>query len=205
MIKLYGHSQSPYSQRVVLILRELQLEYQYIPIDFEQGEHQSEEFQLLNPFGRVPCLKWDGAVISESLAICRYIVAKVGAANLYPTNILARAQSDQWIDYTNIHLGLALTNLAWHRYWCPLFRIPTDKAHAEKLEKRITKELPIIERKLAGHSFFLSDTPKLCDFSFFPQLWVHDKAEISLEAYPRVLNWKMTMAQRDTWKSILTQ
>ncbi|MFK7823835.1 MAG: glutathione S-transferase family protein [Oligoflexales bacterium] len=204
MIKLYAHSSSPYSQRASLLLEELKLEYKFISVNFEQEEHKSDQFQILNPYGRVPCLEWNEIKISESLAICRYLIARTEAFHLYPSNILERALVDQWVDYTNIHLGLAFTNLAWQRYWCPLFGMTTDHQHANRLEKRIKKELPILEHQLTNRSYLLSESPTLCDFSFFPQIGVYDKAKISLEEYPKIMNWLKIMTKRDTWKALLS-
>ncbi|NRA45077.1 MAG: glutathione S-transferase family protein [Oligoflexales bacterium] len=204
MITLYAHSASPYSQRVRFLLEELKVGYELVSVNLKQGAHKTKEFQSLNPFSRVPCLVWEGEQVSESLAICRYVIEQLKAYDFYPKGVFARAQVDQWVDYTNIHLGVALTNLAWHRHWCPLFGLTTDNRHADKLEIRINRELPVIEKKLSTHRYLVSSVPTLCDFSFLPQIWVYDKAGICLDRYPNILAWIETMSQKDSWKKAVS-
>ncbi len=50
------------------------------------------------PFGVLPVLEVDGEVISESIAICRYIAKTVG---LYGETPLEQAQIDMVVDNIN--------------------------------------------------------------------------------------------------------
>lgn len=199
MIKLYAHSDSPYSQRVRLLLAELQLPYDLISINFSEKNTCTDRFESLQPFGRVPRIQWGEVRISESLAICRYLIGRTKSQHLYPSNLEKRAEVDEWIDYTNIHLGLAFTNLAWHRYWSPIFGTKGDPHHIKRLEKRIIKELPILETKLANNSFIMGEALSLCDISLFPQILVHQRAGIELANYPKILEWINLMANRNSW------
>ena len=199
MMHLYSHADSPYSQRVVFLLEELGLPYQRKTISFEHGEQNSSEFQSLTPFSRVPVLVWGKVKLSESLTISRYIAQALEAFHIYPQDLVERAKIDQWIDYTNIHLGISLTNLAWHRYWCPKYKLPTDKDYAAKLERRVLKELPILEKQLQQHAYLASNHLSLCDISFFPQIWVYKKAGLCLKEFPHICSWVETMKRKDAW------
>ena len=64
----------PNSYRVRIFMAEKGIEVPQVRIDFEKGEHRSAEFLKLNSLGQIPVLVLDdGTVITESVAICRYL------------------------------------------------------------------------------------------------------------------------------------
>lgn len=56
VLKLYGFSPSTNTQRVVLVLNELKVPFEYVTVDLAKGEHKSEEYMKIQPFGYVPCI-----------------------------------------------------------------------------------------------------------------------------------------------------
>lgn len=44
-------------------------------IDIEKGEHQTPEYEAVNPLGKVPCYIEPGFSLGESAAIMKYLVA----------------------------------------------------------------------------------------------------------------------------------
>lgn len=72
VLKLYGSAMS--TARVLVIILELDLPYEHIPIDFAKGEQHTDGYKQLQPFGKVPVLVDEGFVMFESRAICRYLV-----------------------------------------------------------------------------------------------------------------------------------
>ena len=76
MIKLYRHALSGHSHRVEMFLSLLDLDYSLIDVDLMNGEHKTEQFLKLNPFGQVPVLDDDGVIIFDSNAILVYLAEK---------------------------------------------------------------------------------------------------------------------------------
>ena len=56
MIKLYDFPQSPYCQKVRLVLVEKDLSYDKVLVDLLKNEQKTAEFLRLNPYGKVPVL-----------------------------------------------------------------------------------------------------------------------------------------------------
>ncbi|KAI0659287.1 glutathione S-transferase C-terminal-like protein [Cubamyces menziesii] len=76
---LYGTVVPPNPMKVAIVLEELGLDYEIVPIDISTGEQKSPEFLKLNPNGRVPALvdhSNGDFVIWESNAILLYIIEK---------------------------------------------------------------------------------------------------------------------------------
>jgi len=73
-MKLYDGGRAPNPRRVRIFLSEKGMSIPVERIDLAALEHRTAEFTALNPLQRVPVLVLDdGTVITESIAICRYI------------------------------------------------------------------------------------------------------------------------------------
>jgi hypothetical protein len=65
MMKLYGFGPTR-SLRALWGLKELGLEFEFIPVNLQAGEHRRPEFLALNPAGKVPVLVDGELVLTES-------------------------------------------------------------------------------------------------------------------------------------------
>lgn len=73
-MKLYDCTSAPSPRRVRIFLSEKGLSIPVVQVDLAQGEHLAEPFRRINPQCEVPVLELDdGTVITETVAICRYI------------------------------------------------------------------------------------------------------------------------------------
>ena len=70
MIRLYHFPLSPFCRKVRLVLAEKKLEVELID---ERYWEPSPVFLRRNPAGKVPVLRIENRVLSESQAICEYL------------------------------------------------------------------------------------------------------------------------------------
>ena len=69
-----------------------------IPVNVGKGENRTAEFVKLNPLGEVPALVLeDGFVLTESVAICKYLDVVQGGSSLVGTSAKEIAETDMWI------------------------------------------------------------------------------------------------------------
>lgn len=86
--------------RPIWVAEELGVAYELKPIGPRTGETQTPEFTGLNPRQKIPLLVDGDFILSESLAICRYLIdAHPGAAIIVPETPQARALEDAWCCY----------------------------------------------------------------------------------------------------------
>lgn len=98
-IQLWG-AESPRSFRAIWVLEELGLEYQHHPIQSRTGETQTPEYTNLTRKQKIPfCI--DGNIkLSESLAICRYLIRTYPNTELSPPETsVGLAKEDEWCSY----------------------------------------------------------------------------------------------------------
>jgi len=91
-IVLHGYFRSSASWRVRIALALKGLGYGQQTYRLRMDEQRSESFLALNPQGLVPALEIDGAVLTQSLAICEYLDETVPEPPLLGETALARAK-----------------------------------------------------------------------------------------------------------------
>jgi glutathione S-transferase len=98
-MKIWGAGTSR-TLRAIWVAEELGIEYELIPIAPRSGETKTAEFTQLNRKQKIPFLV-DGEIrLSESVAICRYLIeAYPGTAIWQPKSLLERAKQDEWCCY----------------------------------------------------------------------------------------------------------
>lgn len=81
---------NPYSRASTTraLLEELGAEFELCTIDFRHNEQLSPEYLAINPMGKVPAIRHNGAVVTETVAIFIYL------ADLYPQAGLAPGLDD---------------------------------------------------------------------------------------------------------------
>jgi glutathione S-transferase len=87
MIRLYHFPLSPFCRKVRLVLAEKKLEVELVE---ERYWEASPEFMRRNPAGKVPVLKIDARMLSESQAICEYLDESVPQPPLMPRDVDGR-------------------------------------------------------------------------------------------------------------------
>lgn len=86
--------------RPIWVAEELGIPYQLHPIGPRTGETRTAEYTRLNRKQKIPLMQRGALLLSESLAICRYLIgAFPGAALVSPTDAAGRAKEDEWCCY----------------------------------------------------------------------------------------------------------
>ena len=91
------------------MLEELGLPYTTVWLEF--GAHmKSNEYLAVNPMGKVPALKHDGALVTETAAICAYLADRFPEKNLIPPlSHPSRAAYFRWMFFAASPLEMAVT------------------------------------------------------------------------------------------------
>ena len=89
MIRLYHFPLSPFCRKVRLTLAEKKLEVELVE---ERYWEASPDFLRRNPAGKVPVLRVDQKVMSESQAICEYLEEAIPTPALMPRDVDARSE-----------------------------------------------------------------------------------------------------------------
>lgn len=164
MLKIYGRPNSLNVRKVLWLCHEIGIGYERSDWGRDYRQTTEPDFMKVSIFGVVPVVDDDGFILRESNTIARYLATKHGRADLYPTEIKARAIVEQWMDYGNTDLGsgmrpvfqgrvlgIAPHNLAEMVAW--------GAANWNKQMSQVDKHLQGAGPWLAGRDFTLADIP----------------------------------------------
>jgi maleylpyruvate isomerase len=89
---LHGYFRSSASYRVRIALNLKGIAYSNVFHHLRRGEHRAPDFLALNPQGLLPALETPDGVLTQSLAICDYLDARMPTPPLVPIDPFQRAR-----------------------------------------------------------------------------------------------------------------
>jgi glutathione S-transferase len=99
-MKLYYAPQTR-ALRPLIMLEELGVPYEIVPIDFKGGEHKSAEYRKIHPHGQLPAFQDGTLTMFESAAICAYLADKFPDKRMAPAlGTVERGMYFQWMFYS---------------------------------------------------------------------------------------------------------
>ena len=201
MITLYGIPRSR-SLRISWILEELELDWNYQHIDFSQGDNRSPAFLAISPAGKVPALKDNDLVMTESAAIAYYLAEKYGNGDLLPAPGSDKsALHHQWMSFIVTELEQPLWTIGKHK-----FALPEAYRHREFLgvaKFEFDKAAAIAESWMPDSEFLLGEEITVADIILAQTLMWASRFE--QEIPPKLQAYMERMSQRPTLSAALNK
>ncbi|MBX3594197.1 glutathione S-transferase family protein [Sphingomonas sp.] len=106
MIFYDSEKAAPNPRRVRIFAAEKGMELPRQEVALFRGEHRGDAYRAVNPLGQTPALKLDdGTVITESVAICRYLEALHPDPPLFGEGAAGTALVEMWTRRVELLLG----------------------------------------------------------------------------------------------------
>ncbi|MDE3177376.1 MAG: glutathione S-transferase [Pseudomonadota bacterium] len=116
-MRLYHSASAPNPRRVRMFLAEKGIEIPLVALDLARLEQRGDAFSAKNPFQIVPALELDdGSVITESIAICRYLEDLHPEPALFGTTPRERAEVEMWQRLAEFQLLLPIAMTFRHTH-----------------------------------------------------------------------------------------
>ncbi len=190
MIDLYTWS-TPNGRKVSIMLEELELEYNAIPINIGKGEQFDASFIAISPNNKIPAIvdHDSGATLMESGAILLYLAEKTG--KLLSSDPATRWKTIEWLMWQMGGLG-PMAGQALH-----FVKFNPGKApYAEERYVNETKRLyGVLETQLAQQEFVVGDY-SIADIAIWPWIAPYEAQTIDLNSYPNIKRWYLGMVER---------
>jgi glutathione S-transferase len=159
-MKLYGFGPTR-SLRAIWGLKELDADFEFVPVNLLAGEHKHPDFLRLNPVGKIPVLVDGDVVIPESAAIVFYLADKYPNKGLMPAGLKERAQVYRWVMFAVTELEQPLWRITKHTMLYPEDRrLPADIALARE---EFIAMATVLDRHLEGRQFIVGDGVTVAD------------------------------------------
>lgn len=199
-MKLYDGGRAPNPRRVQIFLKEKGLEVETQQLDLNVHDHRKPEMLAKNPVATVPFLELDdGFVISETIAICRYLEALNPEPCLFGITPLEQASIEMW--NRRVEFGFFMPVAQSFRHLHPGAAVLEGEQFAGwglKNQKRALDYLNILDNQLsdnaylAGDAFSVADITAIVAFHFFKPA----KIELPTDGLEHFKRWADEVAAR---------
>jgi glutathione S-transferase len=203
-MKLYSASRAPNPRRVLIYLAEKGLNVPVSEVDLGALEQRSGEFTALNPFQRTPVLALDdGAVICESIAICRYFEELHPEPPLFGVGALGRAMVEMWQRRLELGLLLHVANAFRHAHpYMAKMETPQIAELARISPAKALDAMAIVDRELKDRPFIAGERFSVADITGLVAVDFTKVARIGIPAeFVDLRRWRDELAARPSAKA----
>jgi glutathione S-transferase len=199
MLKIWGRANSSNVAKVMWAVGELELAHERIDIGGKFGGTHDPAYLRLNPTGRIPTIEDGDFVLWESNAIVRYLAAKSGREDFWPTKLHKRADADRWMDWASTSLTEAIDQLR------KAYKQPVERRdeQAVQLALRQTAEVAgIVDQVLQRSPFVAGDKLTVGDIALGALLHRWTLVPLAKPHLAGVMGWYERMTHRSGFAAI---
>ena len=185
---------TPNGWKVSIALEELGLEYNMRPVNIGRGDQFKADFLSISPNNRMPAIvdhdaDNDPIPIFESGAILLYLAQKTG--QLMPTDALGQKQMMEWLFWQTGNQGPMAGQLSHFVNYAP-----QDEAYSKtRYANEYDRCLGVLERRLSDRDYIVGKY-SIADIICWPWVLIAKPLGQSLDAFPRVSEWRARIKQR---------
>lgn len=190
MLKLYFHA-TPNSMKVELLLQELELQHEIVPVDIFTGAQHSSEYLKINPNGKVPALSDDGVTVFDSHAILLHLALEHG--RFLPIEKAARAAALSWLEFVATGLSPFSGQAVHFLHFAP------DLPYAKnRYLKEVERHYRVLDERLAASKWLAGSEYSIADMALWGWASIAGfvLGESGFADYPNVARFMDEMANR---------
>lgn len=206
---LFTTSGAPNPRRVAVFLIEKGIEMPTRHVSLRDGEHFSKELSALNPDRALPFLVLpDGTVISESIAVCRFLDATHPDPPLFGHDARTRGLVEMWLRILEIQGYLPVQDA--YRNSRPAFAgraLPGRSKGVEQIPALVdrgnhvyARTLSRLDEHLDGREFIVDDAVSMADIVAHTTLQFAQRTKMDvaqdLGDWPALREWSERMEAR---------
>jgi glutathione S-transferase len=203
-MKLYDGGRAPNPRRVKVFLAEKGITVPTEQVDLGALAHKAPAFAAINPLQRVPALLLDdGTILTESIAICRYIEALHPEPPLFGIGAKDAAIVEMWQRRIELHLLFPVAHVFRNTH--PAMKemeVPQVPAWAEANKPRVLEFLTLLDGELNGRRYVAGDRYSVADITGLVSVDFMKPAKLAVpEALGNLKRWHAEVSARPSAKA----
>lgn len=160
MITFY-YNAAPNPMKVALLLEELGLSFDAIPVDTRRGEQHAPEFLRVNPNAKVPAIVDGDVTVFDSNAILLYLAEREGRFMAPVSDATGRGEALSWLMFLATGVGPFSGQSVHFRHVAP----KTQDYALNRYDFEAHRHWSVVERHLEGRSFMVGDAYSIVDMA----------------------------------------
>ena len=202
-MKLYAVPPSPFSRKVVVVLAEKEIPYEYV--EFPPFPKRDELFEK-SPLGLIPILEDEGQLINDSSVICAYLERVSPDNPVYPESPRSLARVLFLEEYADTALMEAIAPIFRERFVRPnaFGEDGDEKIVQEAIENELPPVLSYLEGQLSGHAT-VGESFSIADAAIGSVLTCLNLADEKLDAgaWPKLAAYHDGLLKRPSFQKAL--
>ena len=183
-MRLYDYPASCNCYKVRLLLAQLGLPYERVPVDIFDGDTLTDEYAAMNPARTTPVLETDdGRLLPESNAILFYVAQ---GTPFLPDDPVERAEVVRWLIYEQTDVIPTMGGL---RFRLLVGRLTPNDPDAVRRKEGSLEVLRLLDDHLATRQFFVGGRYTIADIAIYGYTHLAHEAGIDKELYPSLRAW----------------
>lgn len=202
-VEIFGDAQSTCTQRILILLEELNLKYDLKTINLLKNEHKDQEFLKLQPFGKIPAVKYGSRNLFESRSILRYIAKN----NIEIEDFLGDIETDMWLEVESQNYNPLVNTIVYEKLF-KKFYDSDAKPNEQLIEtsiQELEKVLDVYEKRLQTVPYIGGNSFTIADIAHIP--YTNHMLRVGYkELYksrPNVYKWLKRIMKRDSVRYVL--
>jgi glutathione S-transferase len=183
-VRLYDYPASCNCYKVRLLLAQLELPYERVPIDIFDGDTLTDEYAAMNPMRTTPVLETDdGHFLPESNAILFYLAQ---GTPFLPDDPFERAEVVRWLIYEQTDV---IPRMGGLRFRLLVGRLTPEDPDAVRRKEGALEVLRLLDDHLATREFFVGGRYTIADIAIYGYTHLAHEAGIDMEPYENLRAW----------------
>ncbi len=200
-MKLFNAT-APNPRRVRIFLAEKGATLPTTDVNLTEGESRTPDFLAMNSLGHTPVLKLDdGTVITESVAICRFLEETFADPPLFGADQVDRARVEMWNRRMEIEIFNPCGNIAQHTFEFFADKVRQVPEFAAAQRKTVPEKWQWLEGEMSdGREFISGDRFSVADITGMVASGLAEVLEVGVPAScPNLRKWDQRMRARPSW------
>ena len=188
-VTLFGNEKSIHCLRIIMLLKQLNINYQISPINLKKKEQFKEEFIQLNPLSQIPVIQHGKNVIYDSATIAQYLVKIFDDNNHWLPNDSGKRSS--------LRMWLALET-GTHKEFKPFYdtyvlKVKSPQRHivnAAESINRINQKLSILDTQLTSNHYLCGERITYADLAWYTRIEsLNTVPAFTINKFPSIKLW----------------
>jgi glutathione S-transferase len=190
-LRLYDYKPSCNCYKVRLLLAQLGLPYERVPIDIFDGDTLTEEYGQMNPNRTTPVLETeDGRFLPESNAILIYLAT---GTSFLPDDAFEHAEVMRWLIYEQTDVVPTMGGL---RFRLLVGRLTPSDPDAIDRKEGALEVLRLLDGHVAKRDFFVAGRYTIADIAIYGYSHLAHEAGIDMQPYANLRAWLQRVEQQ---------